>query len=293
MHRKTPLSHRSSRDRVSSRPPTVSTCTCPIRRLSVSSQGIAPESHPLSNGPKNSPNPSLLSICPLSSSKDLEIAYASGLRALCHKYKIIFIADEVRMGCGKTGRFLSSDYLTTDPHTQEALLKPDLLTLGKSITGGVYPATYVLGRSDCMDLVGTKEIMSTYGFSPMAVAATTAALQVIDEEQLVEKALFVERVFLEVTSAWKKSETFGGRCTWKFIKRVTAVGADMGVWLKDDLAGGQETVRAICAVCLKNGLLVFPNHRRVRMGVAMVITEDELRRGLCILKRALDEVLFD
>lgn len=144
-----------------------------------------------------------------------------------------------------------------------------------------------------MDLVGTKEIMSTYGFSPMAVAATTAALKVIDEEELVEKALLVERVFLEVTSTWKVNEGPGGRCTWKFIKYVTAAGADLGVWLHDHLTGGQETVRAICAVCLRDGLLVFPNHRRIRMGVAMVITEDELRRGLSILKSALDEVLFD
>lgn len=144
-----------------------------------------------------------------------------------------------------------------------------------------------------MDLVGTKEIMSTYGFSPVAVAATTAALQVIDEERLVEKALCIERVFLEVTSMWKVNDSLGGVHTWKFIKYVTAVGADLGVWLNDDLAGGQETVRAICAVCLKDGLLVFPNHRRIRMGVAMVITDEELRKGLCILKRALDEVLFD
>lgn len=153
----------------------------------------------------------LLQTCPPSSFKELEIAYASGLRTLCHKYNILFIADEVRMRCGKTGQFLSSDYLTTDPKTQEVLPKPELLTLGKSIIGGVFPATYVLGRSACMDLVGTKEIMSTYGFSPMAVAATTTALKVIDEESLVEKALFVERVFLEVMATWKENEGHGGR----------------------------------------------------------------------------------
>lgn len=57
-----------------------------------------------------------------------------------------------------------------------------------------------------MGLVGTREIMSTFGFSPVAVAATTAALKFIDEEELVEKALYVERVFLEVTSTWKENE---------------------------------------------------------------------------------------
>lgn len=197
------------------------------------------------------------------------------------------------MGCGKSGQFLTSDYLTTDPVTKEPLPPPDLLTLGKSITGGVYPATYVLGRSACMDLVGTKEIMSTYGMSPMAVAATIASLQVIDDENLVGKALVVERLFLDITDSWKEIEVCGTQSTWKFIKHVTAVGADLGVWLYEDLVSGQETIRAICAVCLRDGLLVFPNHRRIRMCVAMVITEEELRKGLGILKRALDEVLFD
>jgi len=228
----------------------------------------------------------------LFSSKDLEIAYAEGVRALCHKYNILFIADEVRMGCGKTGRFLCSDYLERDPQTQEPLPKPDLVTFGKSITGGVYPATYVLGRSECMDLVGTKEIMSTYGMSPIAIAATIAALQVIDEEGLVAKALLVERVFLDVTEGWKADRNKHGRGIWEFISYVTAVGADLGVWLNEELVGGQDTVRAICAVCLRDGLLVFPNQRRIRMCVAMVITEEKLRSGLNILKNSLYEVLF-
>lgn len=235
------------------------------------------------------------------SSKALEIAYSSALYALCRTYNILFIADEVRVGCGKTGRFLSSDHLVfsaTEPKTQDTTIpKPDLLAIGKSITGGVYPAAYVLGRRECMDLIGIKEIVSTYCFSPMAVAATTAALQVIDEENLIEKARLIERVFFEVTATWKDESTNEdiqnkdvGVCSRRSIKYFTAVGAELGVWLKEDINGGQETVRAICAVCLREGLLVFPNYRRIRMSVAMVITEDDLRRGLSILKGALDEV---
>jgi ornithine--oxo-acid transaminase len=139
-----------------------------------------------------------------------------------------------------------------------------------------------------MDVVGTKEVMSTYGFSPMAVAATTAALQVIDEEHLCEKAREIERVFLEVTAAWKIDKDGG---VWNWINYVTGVGADLGIWLKEDLEGGQVAVRDVCAVCLREGLLVFPNHRRIRMSVAMVITEGELRKGLGILKSALSKVL--
>lgn len=208
------------------------------------------------------------------------------------------------MGCGKTGLFLSSDHLVPSPITESETgndrsnLKPDLLTLGKSITGGVYPATYVLGRRECMDLVSTKEIMSTYSFSPVAVAVTIAALQVIDKEGLVAKARFIERVFLDVTMSWQdetdKDNTEVekvGTYYWKSVRYVTAVGAELGIWLKENVDGEQGTVRAICAVCLREGLLVFPNYRRIRMSVAMVISEEDLRKGLSILKGALDEVL--
>lgn len=205
------------------------------------------------------------------------------------------------MGCGKTGRFLSSDHLTPSFESLNSaaltLPRPDLLTLGKSISGGIYPATYVLGRQECMNLIGVKEIFSTYGFSPVAVAATTAAIRVIDEENLVEKAQMIERVFREVTNSWLVKtdgdieDSYVSLAARKCIKYVSAVGAELGIWLREDLRGGQETVRAIGAICLRDGLLVFPNHRRIRMSVALVITEEEFRNGLEILRQALDEVL--
>ena len=197
-----------------------------------------------------------------------EIQFSAELYDLCKAHNILFIADEVRMGCGKTGRFLSCDYLGSSR-------KPDLLALGKSISGGLYPTAFVLGRAECMDLVGTKEILSTYTFSPVALAATTTALKVIADEGLVERARQIEKLFLEETSAWEHP----------IISHITARGADLGIWLR---GVEQSTCRQICEWCMHQGLLVFPNHLRIRMNVAMVITDEELLAGLRILKSVLD-----
>ncbi|EED12081.1 acetylornithine aminotransferase, putative [Talaromyces stipitatus ATCC 10500] len=202
-----------------------------------------------------------------------EISYSTKLYDLCKEYNILFIADEIRMGCGKTGRFLSSDHLG-------ASRKPDLIALGKSLSGGVYPVSFVLGRSECMDLVGEKEIVSTYSFSPLAITATTAALRVIDDECLIERAGQIEKKFLEVAETWRHP----------FIRYATARGADFFIffWRID-----QNTCRRICEICMHNGLLVYPNGLGIRMSIAMVITDEELRAGLEILSNAFDTVFSD
>jgi ornithine--oxo-acid transaminase len=177
------------------------------------------------------------------------------------------------MGCGKTGRFLSSDYLG-------ASRKPDLIALGKSISGGVYPASFVLGNAACMNLVETKEIISTYSFSPMAIAATTAALQVIDNEGLVQRAVQIQRLVSEELETW----------TYPFVDYVTIRGADFGIWLRNV---DQNTCRRICELCMHNGLLVFPSQSRIRMSVAMIITDGELAKGLHILKKTFEIISID
>ncbi|KAK7416891.1 hypothetical protein QQX98_004949 [Neonectria punicea] len=189
---------------------------------------------------------------------------------MCKAHDILFIADEIRMGCGKTGRFLSCEHL--GPTRQ-----PDLITLGKSITGGLYPASYILGRAQCMDLVESKEILSTYSFSPVAVAATTASLQVIDEERLVQRASEIETLFLSVAREWRYS----------IIHYVTARGGDLGVWLQ---GVEQSTCRRICEDCMRNGLLVFPSLLRVRMSIPLVISNAEFVNGLTILGAVLAQV---
>lgn len=204
------------------------------------------------------------------SSFEEEILYVQGVYDLCHAYDILFIADEIRMGVCRTGRFLSSDYLGGDR-------KPDIVVLGKSITGGVYPASFVLGAESVMNVVGTREIVQTFAFSPMAIAATTAILEIVDEERLAENAIRLSEAFLEVSRKWR----------WEalpFVDYVTARGAEFGIWFRK---GCGEACRIVSLRCMHDGLLTFPKDEHLRMSAPLVIAEHVFTRALDILNNAL------
>lgn len=177
------------------------------------------------------------------------------------------------MGAAKTGRFLSSEWLGPE-------CKPDIITMGKSITGGAFPASYILGTKEVMSLVGPYETASTFAMSPMAVAVTQAALGIIDDENLLQRATSIGKQFEEVASTWKHP----------FIEFTTARGADLNIKLVANYPNTRVTARRIALLCYHKGLLVFPLTGRVRMSVAMTITDELLQKGFAILKEALDEV---
>jgi len=176
------------------------------------------------------------------------------------------------MGVCRTGRFLCSDYLADG-------CKPDMIILGKSITGGVYPASYILGRDEVMSVVGTREIVQTFAFSPMAIAATTAVLQIVDEESLSERAARLESRFIDRSkrSGWK---------TLPFVDYITARGAEFGIWFRED---SRESCQAVGFWCMQNGLLMFPKENHLRMSAPLAISEEAFARALDILGEALDE----
>ncbi|KAL4982535.1 pyridoxal phosphate-dependent transferase [Aspergillus falconensis] len=200
-----------------------------------------------------------------------EIEFAIGVRQLCKKYDVLFIADEVRMGSGKTGKFLCSDWMGPEN-------KPDMVVMGKSITGGAYPASYIFGTDKVMDLVGGYESVHTFGMAPAAVAATRATLKILDEEQLVERATWLGKIWKEETADWTT------RFPW--LDYVTNRGADFGLYLKrsDD---PKVTTRRLGMLALHKGVLSYPDGDRVRLGVALNIPESDFRRGIAILREAL------
>lgn len=100
-----------------------------------------------------------------------EIEFYISVRKLCKQYNILFIADEVRVGSCKTGRFLSSDWMGPEH-------KPDMVTMGKSISGGVWPTSFVFGPDEVMNKMKPYQSVSTFSMSSMAVTAVTTALQV-------------------------------------------------------------------------------------------------------------------
>jgi ornithine--oxo-acid transaminase len=175
------------------------------------------------------------------------------------------------MECGKTGKFLCSDWLGADS-------KPDMITLGKSITGGVYPASYILGSNDVMTLVKPYQVGSTFAMAPPANAATMAALRVYDEPGLIERAFAIE-------SKWKTTVA-----TWNhdFIKYTTCRGADMRIIVKAD--AHKVTARRIARLAFQKGVLIYPQGTHLRVGVALTITDAELDRGLRILTEVMSEI---
>jgi ornithine--oxo-acid transaminase len=192
---------------------------------------------------------------------------------LCKKYAISFIADEVRMGSGKTGKYFSFNHLGDD-------VKPDMLIIGKSMTGGAYPASFVLGSENMMSVVGPYESGSTFAHTPMALAAAEAAIKVLDEENMVERAHAIGEKFKELTESLK---------THPFVGGVEVRGADFSIPIKENPAA-KVTARRIGGLCLYKGLLLYPLEGRLRMSVSMVMTDDQLEQGVKIIKEALDEV---
>jgi ornithine--oxo-acid transaminase len=175
------------------------------------------------------------------------------------------------MGSGKTGKFLCSDWMGPEN-------KPDMVIMGKSITGGAYPASYILGRDEIMELIGGYESVATFGMAPAAIAATRATLKIIDEEKLLDRATWISDIWRKETADWK----------FPLLDYVTNRGADLGVYLKSD--NPRVTGRRFGMLCLHKGLLTYPDGNRIRLGVALNIPEEDLRRGIAILKEALTEL---
>lgn len=175
------------------------------------------------------------------------------------------------MGCAKTGKFLSCDWMGPEN-------KPDMIVLGKSVTGGMYPASYILGNNDVMELVGPYAVSSTFGKSPTANIAVLMALRVYDEENLLERAVAIGKRYSEVTSQWRHS----------FVDYATCRGADACVMIKENY--GTVTPRRIARLAFTKGLLIYPMGQRLRISIALTITDEELEKGLRVLTEALDQI---
>ncbi|KAH6869525.1 pyridoxal phosphate-dependent transferase [Thelonectria olida] len=200
-----------------------------------------------------------------------ELEFATGVRKVCKKYNVLFISDEVRQGAGKTGKFLSCEWMGPEN-------KPDIVTMGKSISGGAYPASFVLGSNEIMNLVKPYQSASTFAMAPQANAAVLATFQAYDDENLIERALHIQTKWKETTSTWKHP----------FVKYITSRGGDMNIVVDESFKG--VTARRIARLAYQKGALMYSQPGRVRLGVALTITDEELEKGMSILKEALDEI---
>lgn len=132
-----------------------------------------------------------------------------------------------------------------------------------------------------MSLVGTAENACTFGFTPMGIAATHATLDIIDDPDYIARGAKLGKWFQDIADSWR----------YPFITSAVGCGTDMCFWVNEGHHDYPVTARKIGALCLQKGLLVVVMKNRVRMSPPVVLTDDEMREGMRVLKEALDEVL--
>ena len=192
--------------------------------------------------------------------------YLAGVRKLCDKYNVLFIADEVQTGIARTGKMLACDY-------EDA--RPDLLILGKAISGGVFPVSAVLADDEIMLCIQPGEHGSTFGGNPLACKVAQAALEVVIDENLAENAYRLGKIFRSELRAFDND----------MITLVRGRGLLNAIVIKPKK--GKEA----WDVCLKlrdNGLLAKPTHGDIiRFAPPLVITEEQLMDCIAIIKKTI------
>lgn len=195
--------------------------------------------------------------------------YLAGVRRLCTKYNVLFIADEVQTGIGRTGRMLATDY-------EDA--RPDLLVLGKALSGGVFPVSAVLADDEVMMCLQPGEHGSTFGGNPLACSVAHAALQVVLNERLADNAFDLGVRFRE-----GMQELIGKT---PLLKSVRGRGLLNAVLIND--TPDSSTAWDLCVALKDNGLLAKPTHGNIiRFAPPLVMTEGQLEDCIDIIAQTV------
>ena len=195
--------------------------------------------------------------------------YLSGIRNLCDKYNVLFIADEVQTGIARTGKMLATDF-------EDA--RPDILILGKALSGGVLPVSAVLADDDVMMCIKPGEHGSTFGGNPLSCAVAKTALEVVEEENLAENAA-------------KMGEAFRGKMQ-KFIDSSNLAQIVRGKGLLNAIVidSSVESDKAwnICLKLKDNGLLAKPTHGNIiRFAPPLIINQQEIEECCNIIETTI------
>lgn len=198
-----------------------------------------------------------------------EDGYLAKAQELCKKYNVLLMMDEVQTGIGRTGKMLASDHEN---------IHPDILILGKAISGGVLPVSVVLARNEVMLTIKPGEHGSTFGGNPLACAVAVAALEVIKNEKLIENAERLGKVFRDRMLALKAKTDL--------ITIVRGKGLLNAVVIKPTSNG--KTAWDVCVALKENGLLAKPTHGDIiRFAPPLVITEEQLHECCDIIEKTI------
>jgi ornithine--oxo-acid transaminase len=195
--------------------------------------------------------------------------YIAGIRALCDKYNVLMIADEVQTGLCRTGKMLACDY---------AGVKPDLVILGKALSGGVLPVSAVLANNEVMLTIKPGEHGSTYGGNPLACAVATEALQVLVDEKLAENAFNMGEIF---RNRMKQLHT-----KTNLVELVRGKGLLNAIVIKP--FGDGKTAYDVCLAMKENGLLAKQTHGDIiRFAPPLTINEKQINEACDIIEKTI------
>ncbi len=197
--------------------------------------------------------------------------YLNGVRKLCDKYNVLFIADEVQTGIARTGKMLATDY-------EDA--RPDILILGKALSGGVLPVSAVLADDDIMMCIKPGEHGSTYGGNPLACAVAKASLEVVKDENLEENALKMGEIFRDRLEKLKEKSDL--------VRLVRGKGLLNAMVIND--TEDSSTAWDICISMKNNGLIAKPTHGNIiRFAPPLVINKEEINKSCDIIEKSIIE----
>lgn len=193
--------------------------------------------------------------------------YLSGIRKLCDQYKVLMIADEIQTGLARTGKMLACDHEN---------VKPDILILGKALSGGLLPVSAVLSNDDIMLTIKPGEHGSTYGGNPLGCAVAIAALKVLQEENMAENALLMGELFRKELQKINSS----------YLATIRGKGLLNAIVIKHP---DEEAAWKLCLEFKQNGLLAKPTHGdKIRFAPPLIINKEQILDTVSIIRKSFE-----
>ena len=197
--------------------------------------------------------------------------YLANAKALCERHNVLFIADEVQTGIARTGKLLAVNHENVNP---------DILVLGKALSGGAYPVSAVLANNTIMDVIKPGNHGSTFGGNPVAAAVAIAALEVVEDEGLAENAEKLGNIFRNRIAEFAKTNSL--------VNLVRGKGLLNAIVIND--AEDSSTAWDICIKLRDNGLLAKPTHGNIiRFAPPLVMNEEQLEDCISIIINTISE----
>lgn len=197
--------------------------------------------------------------------------YLAKAKALCEKYNVLFIADEVQTGIARTGKLLAVNHEN---------VQPDILILGKAISGGVYPVSAVLANDNIMNVIKPGQHGSTFGGNPLAAAVAVAALKVVKDERLAENAAYLGNIFRTKIGEYIQHSTIASLVRGKGLLNAIVIND----------TEDSSTAWDICMALRDNGLLAKPTHGNIiRFAPPLVMNEEQLLNCVSIIIKTLKQ----